>query len=241
MKLKFLTALSQEQVDLSTVLRECLGVKKVRWYHTLYFIRTYKELYRESVRIRELDPKKVVESPDCKIKRPSTIDSIAFGATVELQILFQNPGEREIGELMMETISLSCYESHTGKLFDSDSEDFKKFRDLVSNSDLEQMIGLYNWIDKNLNEAQEKWNTLFQNVKIYDQDWDNAGGQEMDKFSVLNSIKAACADFNLDYYRVLQVPYNLIQASSLSKATQNFIQDKMRIAIEARMKSKKLT
>jgi hypothetical protein len=239
MKLKFLTTLSQEKVDLSTVLRECLGVKKVRWYHTIYFIKTYKRLYREAERIRALDPKKITESSDCKIKRPTSIDSIAFGATVELQILFQNPGEREIGELMTETIALSCYESCTGKLFDSDTEDFKEFRELVANSDLEQMLGLYNWIDKNLNEAQEKWNTLFSNVRIYDQDWDNAGGRDMEKFSVLNTIKAACSDFNLDYYRVLQVPYNLIQASSLSKATQDFIQDKMRIAIEARMKSKK--
>ena len=239
MKLKFLTTLSQEKVDFSTVLRECLGVKKVRWYHTIYFIKTYKKLYRETERIRALDPKRITESPDCKIKRPTSIDSIAFGATVELQILFQSPGEREIGELMTETIALSCYESCTGKLFDSDTEDFKKFKELVANSDLEQMLGLYNWIDKNLNEAQEKWNTLFSNVRIYDQDWDNAGGKDMEKFSVLNTIKAACSDFNLDYYRVLQAPYSLIQASSLSKATQDFIQDKMRLAIEVRMKFKK--
>lgn len=239
MKLKFLTALSQEKVDFSIILRECLGVKKVRWYHTLYFIKVYKKLFRETEELRKLVPKEIPESPNCKIKRPESIESIAFGAMVELQILFQNPGEREVCELMIETISLSCYESHTKKPFDSETEDFKVFRELVSNSDLIQMLGLYNWIDKNFDETQEKWNTLFSGVKISDQDWDNAGGQMMDKFSVLNSIKAACRDFNLSYYDVLKLPFNLIQASSLSSATQNFIQDKMRAAIESKMKAKR--
>lgn len=241
MKLKFLTLLSQESIDYATLLREEVGFKKVRWYHTLYFIRSFKKLIGEVEVLRNLEPKKVEESKLCRIKRPDAVDQLSYGASIELQTLFQNPGEREIDELIIECISICCFISHTNnKEFSSDTQEFKEFRKLISNEDLVHMLGLYNWIDKNINSSIEKWNSLFTQVRVHDQDWDNAGGDSlMSKFDILNTIKKTCLAFNLDYHQVLQIPYGLVQANSLSEATKSYIQDKMRIAIELRMQSKR--
>lgn len=238
MKLRFLTPLSREEVDYSTILREVLKVKKVRWYHTIYFIRTFKKLSLEIEKLRDINPKNVEEHPDCRIKRPDSIDMIAYGAMTELQVLFQNPGTKEIGELMTEAIALVCYESHTKKPFDSDTEDFKKFKNYVADSDLIHMFGLHAWIDKQINASIEKWNGLFLSVKVEDKDWDNAGGAMMEKFYILNTIKKICVDFNVSYYDALKFPYALVQANSYSDATKGFIQDRMKTIIEARMKAK---
>jgi len=239
MELKFLTLLSQEKVDYQVLLQERLGFTKARWYHTMYFIRSFNKLAKEVEVLRNLDPKKVEESEDCRVKRPDSIETISYGAMVELQILFQNPGEKEIGDLIADSISISCFEFHTKKEFDSDSEDYKVFRKFIEESDVVHMLGLYNWIDKQITDSSEKWDRLFKNVQVFDEDWDNAGGAMMDKFNVLNTIKKTCSSFNLDYYKSLQLPYGLVQANSLSDATRYFIQDKMRTAIEARMKSKR--
>lgn len=237
MKLKFLTLLSKEDIDYKTILQERLGFTKARWYHTLYFIRSFKKLSEEVKELRNLDPKKVEESKDCRINKPENIESISYGAMVELQLLFQNPGEREIGELITESISLCCFESHTKKDFDSDSEDYKNFRKLIGEEDLIHMLGLYNWIDSSIIASTQKWNKLFQDVRVYDQDWDNAGGQMMDKFNVLTTVKKTCEAFNMDYYSALKLPYGLVQANSLSDATRYFIQDRMKSAIESRMRA----
>ena len=239
MKLKFLTLLSKENVDYKVILQERLGFTKARWYHTLYFISSFKKLSKEVEVLRNLDPKKVEESEDCRIKRPDSIETISYCAMVELQILFQNPGNKEIGELITESISICCFECHTKKNFDSDSEDYKAFRKLIEEEDLVHMLGLYNWIDKQITASTEKWNKLFQNVRVYDQDWDNAGGSMMDKFSVLTTVKKTCEAFNVDYYSALKLPFGLVQANSLSDATRYFIQDRMRVAIESRMKAKR--
>lgn len=237
MKLKFLTSISSEQIDYKTLLQEILGVKKLRWYDSIRFIRVFKKLSLEIESLRQLKVKEIEESKDCKVKRPDSIDLIAYGAMTELQVLFENPGEREIAELISETIALSCYESHTKNSFDSDSREFKKFLEYVSNSDLVEMLGLYNWIDAELKASKDKWDRHFTSVLVHDKDWDNAGGKMMEKFHILSTIKTTCAAFNLNYYEVLKFPYALVMTNLLSDSTKGFIQDRMRAIIESRMRT----
>lgn len=234
MKLKHLNAISKG-VDLKDILIEHLGVKKLRWYHTLYFMKISRQLILEAAVIQNLDPKKVEEDPNYKIIRPEAIDNIAFGAMVELQLLFSTPGDKEVGDLMIDMIALACFESHTKKPFDSDTEDFRSFKEELSESDLIGALGLFNWLDKAINESTELWNTVFKQVHVDNAEWDQAGGSMMDKFAMLNKVKSVCKDFNLDYYRSLQLPYNLVQSASLSNATANYIEDRMREVIESRM------
>lgn len=238
MKLKFLTAISTEKIDYTTILREYFGVKNLRWYQTLNFIKVFNKLKAEVEQLRKLDPKTVEENPDCRIKRPESLEIIAFGSMVELQMLFSSPGERSIEELISQMIALTCYEAHTKNKFDSDVSEFHKFRKLVLDSDLTDMLGLYGWIDNQLNLTVKKWNDLFESVKVSDKHWDSAGGSMMSKFDVLNTIRRTCSDFNVNYYEALQMPYGILQASSLSDATKSFIQDNMRSALQTEMENK---
>lgn len=238
MKLKFLTLLSQEKVEYKDLLDEILGLRKVRWYHTIYFMRAFRKLFGEVEVIRNLNPILVEESVDCKITRPKNLELISYGAMTELRALTSAPGDKEIGELIIETISLACFESHTKKPFDSDSIEYSNFKKLVSESDLVHMLGLHNWLNKENNESIEKWNGLFKQLEVHDEEWDNAGGSMMDKFNILNTIKKSCSAFNLSYHEVLKLPFALIQANSLSDATTYLIRDRMRVSVEGKLRTK---
>lgn len=235
MELKFLTLLSEEQIDYKLLLQKKLRRTKLRWYHTFLFLRTLSKLHKEIEVLRKLDPLKVEYSNECSVIKPDSIDLISYGAMIELQTLLQNPGDREVGDLIIEQIAISCYESHTKQKFDSDSEEFSNFRDFISEQDIVHMLGLHNWIHNQTQESIEKWNGLFEEVRVFDKDWDNAGGAQMKKFDVLNTIRKTCEAFNVNYYEALQMPYGLTQANCLSDATRYFIHDRMKDIIQARM------
>lgn len=238
MKIKFLTLLSKEEVDYTSLLVEILSLKKVRWYHTFYFIRTFKKIHREVEVFRNLDPLKIEEVKDCKIVRPKDLELIPYGAMVELRMLMQNPSKKEIGELIIETISIACYNSHTkSEEFDSDSDSYKEFVKLVSEQEVVSMLGLHNWIFSQNEKSIEKWNKLFTGVQVFDKDWDDAGGALMGKFDVLSTIKASCTDFNIDYKGAINLSFGLVQANTFSRMTSTFIQDKMRQTIQRRMQT----
>lgn len=239
MKLKFLAPLSEEKVNYREILKERLGLKKVRWYHAFYFLKTVRQLTVEIEALRNLNPKEVKEVEGCKIKRPGKIDQLPYGAMVELQVLFQNPGDRDICELITQCIAVACYHSHTDKDFDSDKKEFQDFIKHIGEQDLVSMLGLYNWIDREINASVAKWNQLFKQVEVHDQDWDNAGGHMMSKFDVLSTIEKTCLAFNVDYKGALQMSYGLVQANNLKNSTRAFIQDKMRQNLEIKMKAKR--
>lgn len=227
---------STNKIDVKQILQEILGTKRLRWYHALKFLKTYKSLSREIERLSQLDPKLVEENPNCKIKKPEQIDSISLGAMIELQIMFQNPGERTLQELYLNTLSLSLFESHCQKPFDSNSQEYKEFQQLLLNTDIETIFGLFNWVTSAYDKSIEFWNKQFNQVQVSNADWDQAGGKMMEKFSILNNIKSVCQEFNLSYQQALQIEYGLSQASQLSKATLSFIEDNMRVNMESRMR-----
>ena len=101
------------------------------------------------------------------------------------------------------------------------------------------MFGLYNWIVRNLTTSAEDWNKRFFSVEVSDQDYETAGGHRMAQFNVITTIKSICEDFNLPFKEAWQLSYNLIQTNSYAKATQNHIQDQMRILKEGKMNAKR--
>jgi hypothetical protein len=237
-QLRHLDIISKEKIDYKGL----VGTFN-RWkvWKVFSFIKSIKELYVEIEAFHTLDFEKVEESPDCKIKRPEEIDLIPFSAMVELQILFSSGGSinREMGELITDTIAYSCYSSNKEVPFDSDSDEFKSFRQEVSNTDLMQMLGLYKWVDRSIIKSQENWESLFQAVEVVDKDYEQAGGGRMSQFNIINTIKSTCTDFNIPYKEALLFPYGMTQANSLAKATQAHIQHLMSKAIEERMRAER--
>lgn len=240
-KLKHLDIISKETVDYKELANIIGRFNKWKFWKVFKFIKSFKEMYVEIESFNTLDFTKIEEDPNCKIKRPESIDMIPFSAMVELQILFgsANSPDREIGELVIDTISYSCYDSNCTVPFDSDSEAFKNFREEVANSELLPMIGLYRWIDASVTESQENWSNSFNQVEVFDKDYEQAGGSRMSQFNILMTIKNTCTDFNLPYKEALLMPYGMTQANSLAKATQAHIQHLMSQAIEERMRAER--
>lgn len=240
-KLKHLDVISQEKVNYIELANIIGRFNRWKFWKVFKFIKSFKEMYAEIESFHKLDLNKIEESPNCKILRPESIDLIPFVAMVELQILFNSSDspDKEVGELITDTIAYSCYSSNRTVPFESDSKEFKEFREEVSNSDLLDMVGLYKWINKSVTESQRTWEILFQQVEVVDKDYEQAGGGRMSQFNVLMTIKNTCTDFNLPYKEALLLPYGMTQANSLAKATQTHIQHLMSKAIEERMRAER--
>ena len=100
-------------------------------------------------------------------------------------------------------------------------------------------MGLFNWITKSLEESITMWNDRFSSVALDDPDYDQAGGDRMGQFNVVNTIKGICNDFNLPFEKAWLMSYNLVQTNNYSQATASRIQDDLRIYKEAKLKAQR--
>ena len=237
-ELKYLDIISAEKVDYAYLLRDIRGFTKWRFWNIFYFIKLNKEIYRETERIRQLDLTKEISLEGCEIKKPEQIDLISYAAMIELHSLFSSEEalDRPVGELMIETITISCFSANNTSPYNSDSQEFRDFKTRVENCSLVPMLGLYKWISKSVEESTKTWNEAFFQVEIKNPEYDAAGGQRMRQFNVLLTLQNIAKDFNVSYTEAWQVPYGMTQVSSLASATAAHIQQTMSTIIETRMK-----
>jgi hypothetical protein len=237
-KLKYLDIISADKVDYAYLLSDICGIKKWRRWHILYFMKSYRALYKEVERIRKLDLTEPVDLEDCEIQKPQQIDLITYAAMIELHSLFTSESsiDRPVGDLMADTITMACFSANNKEPYDSESQAWKDFKTRVENCDMMQMIGLYKWISKAVDESTVTWNEAFFDVEVPNPDYDDAGGKRMNQFNVLLTLQNIAKDFNVSYVEAWQVPYGMSQVSSLAQATRGYVQHNMTKIIEARMK-----
>lgn len=238
LKLKHLDLVSNEQVNYSAIARSLLKHKRWQFWKVFKFTKQLAELDKCITEVRNLDLKTVEEQDDYTIKRPSSVDEITLIAMLELQGLFDSGGEDIlIGELITHSIAIVCFSANVEGNFSVGSKEFADFKKQVSESDLIGAMGLYRWISETFSSSAEDWNRSFFEVEIKNKEYDQAGGQMLDKFNVLATIRQTCADFNVNYDDALQMPYGITQANSLYNATRNFVESRMTDIAEARMKT----
>lgn len=238
-KLRHIDLVISKPIQYMKLLEDMFNYKHT-WFNRIFrYKKAFEKIYKYVKYFQQLSPKDLDYMEGSRIKKPSSIDNITFIAMMEINMLFSNEGnsERPIGELMAEVISIVCYSANVNQNFDIDSYSFKKFKKHVENQPAYQMIGLYNWIDKEIRESGKLWTELFFDVEVIDKDYMAAGGDSMKAFNVINSIRSICEDFNVTYKEAWQMTYSVTQTSSLSRATSAFIQDKMSKIKEARMKA----
>lgn len=240
-KLKHLDVVAQDVPEYATIMKEELAYSNNWFSRKLNFIKKFKTAFLLVNEIRQINPIDLTWTEDCPIKKPTNIDFITFQAMMELQALLNGAKDSEdFTSLIAESISIACFSAHHPHLdYDSESEVFKSFKQEVLNSKYVDMFGLYNWIVQSLTESAEGWNQRFFSVEIKDDDYEAAGGSRMSQFNVISTIKSICEDFNLPFKDAWQLSYNLVQTNSYAKATQNHIQDNMRILKEAKMNAKR--
>lgn len=237
-KLKHLGLISTEQVDIKPILFDNYRYNKWKVWKIFELIRFTKDLTFKINEVRQMDFSKAEEIESCSIKRPKTIDIISFAAMIELNQFIENADTEKDGieTLISNVIAMACFSANVSGDFDTEDVSYQKFLNTVLNSDLVEMMGLYQWISDALNASSEYWSQRFGEVEVEDKDYMQAGGKKMNQFNVLNTIKSTATDFNISYKEALQMSYGMTQANSLSKATAAFVQNNMEKIIEARMK-----
>lgn len=240
LRLKDIENIGSSRPDYTSIMKEVIGYNNFYIGRKYRFSKAFKKAHYLVTQAREIDPKLVLLDNKCLINKPNTIDNITFRAMMELQSYFGSyTSEKDFGEFVARTIAIACYQENCEGKYDSNCQQFKEFEFKVLNSPLWQMVGLYNWIDKSLQESELEWNKRFLSVQVEDADYEQAGGHRMNQFNVLNTVKAICLDFNCSYDDAWQMSYALTQTNSYAKATANHIQDQMRQVKEAKMKKQR--
>lgn len=237
LKLRHLELLEAENIDYATLMIELNGYKNTWWNKKFIFLKSFAKTFKFIEYVKGLDPSLIERDPNCKIKCPESIDDITFMAMMELQTLLNTDSEKSLALLMAEAIAISCFSENHKIDFNVDGLEFEDFKNRVFESPAIEMLGISNWINKELKESQQHWSQQFFSVEVIDKDYEQAGGHKMSAFNIINTIKSICSDFNYTEKEAWQVSYSLTQINSLSKATSAYIQNQMSIIKEARMKT----
>lgn len=237
-KLKHLGKLTQEKLDVQEIMTDVVGYKNHWWMRPFNFMSKFKAAYLVSQAIRSIDLAKLELPKEPKVKVPKNIDFISFQAMMELQATMSNATEEsDVIDVVAQIICIATFSENFDIDYDSDSKEFKNYKEQILNTELINMFGVYNWICKAVEESANMWNERFLSVQILDEDYEQAGGSRMAQFNVITTIKTICSDFNLPFKDAWQMSYNLIQTNSYAKATQNHIKDNMRVLKETKMKA----
>lgn len=228
--------ISQPEVDYSKIMIEVLGYRNPLIGRKYVFEKKFKQAILLVEEAKQIVIKDIQWTEDCVIKRPNSIDNITFRAMMEIQALLSSNHGKSVTQLMIEMISIACFSENVKEDYSSNTQSFKDFTHKVSQCNLIHMLGLYNWIDKELEQSALRWEKLFLSVQLEDKDYEMAGGSRMKQFNVLLTVKSLCQEFNCTYDQAWQMSYALTQTNSYAKACQGFTQDQMRRIKEARMK-----
>lgn len=240
LRLKDIENISNEDVDYKIIMREVLGFKNKYFLRKYIFAKKFKEALYLVKEAQGVNPTLVVRSELTSIKVPYNIDNISFRAMLELRTTLHNyDGVSDFGEHCSKVIAIACYSSNFDDDYNSLCKGFIEFENKILISPIWEMVGIYNWINKQLDESDETWNKRFLSVELEDPDYISAGGNRMDQFNVNTTIKTLCKSYNVTYKEAWQLPYVLSQTNSYSMATYNHIQDQMRIIKENKMRIEK--
>jgi len=229
---------SSNKPDIAIIMTEIIGYNNFYIGRKYRFRKAFRKAYFLLREARNINPKNVLMDNRCKIKVPDVIDNITFRAMMELKsILGGNLSKNSYSEYMALIITVACYSENNNGEYSSSSIKFKRFYNRIMQSPLWQMVGIFNHIESEVLKSNLEWEKRFLSVAVDDEDYEKAGGNRMQQFNVINTIKNVCNDFNLSYEKAWQISYSLTQTNSYAKATANHIQEQMRILKEIKMKA----
>ena len=241
LRLRDLPAIMGEKLDMEYLLREVAQYKVPKKNKGKDFVNAYEEMLLFTTDFMDkysLDEEFVVSSTNT-IKSPVQIDAISYVGTLELQSLRASSSDLPLEEFVKKFLGLACFEAnHKGENLDNESDSYKAFEEKIFNSDLIEMLSMYKYLDKLMEENQKFWSQKFFEVSSPDPDYTQAGGDRMNAFNVIETLEAMCSRFNVSHKEAWHIPYNMVQASNLAKATQSDIQSKMSDIKEAKAKQK---
>lgn len=236
-KIKHLELISSKEVDFPFIMKDVFGYKNT-WIDKIFLFRyKFKKIYSVLKHMRTINISKLDDVENCSIRYPRDIDSISFQARLEIKMI-KGKDNIPITEKIINTVALACFETHFDRSFDSDSKLFIKFKKVISNKPLLEIMSLFNVIDTSISKSDKFWNEMFLKMQITDKHFEQVGGSViMKQFSLPKLIKKGIKDYNCSYEEVFLKPYSLLQYNSLELAAENWIQDQIRQLKEREFKA----
>lgn len=233
-KLKHLDILIDEDgKGLSTLMVDILDYKNSFFGKAKFFVKNFLKIKEIVAEISAIDHNSVELNDDCFIKKPATIDSICYFAMLNLKSILESVSDLSMSEHMAKVIAISTFESNRFSKYNPESLSFKNHEEIIMNANMFDMIALYNWVREDVQKTSKNWDQLFFSVEVVDKDLQNAGGEGLSQFNVINTIKGLCSDFNVNDEEAVHRSYHTVMTNSYSKAYSTFVQENIRVKKEA--------
>jgi hypothetical protein len=237
-RLKDLENVSSENVNIANLMHEAYGFKNKGIFKAFRFMKIWKQVNHDTNLVRATDVSKIAFK-ECCIAKPSHIEKITYSAMMELNGLLSREHNVPLSEVIADIISTACFSENIKEDFDTESKQYLYFKNRILNSPILEMFGLYNSIIEEVQKSSEDWEEKFFSVEIEDPDYEQAGGQRMAQFNVINTLKKICKDFNRNDKEAWQMPFYMVQHNSYESASKNFTQQQMTTLKEIKMRSER--
>jgi len=242
-KLKHLDLIIEQdnsKKDFATLMREVLGYKNSVFGKAKWFVKNFLKIKGMVAKISSMDYSKMEINENSIIKKPVSVDHVTYLQMLELQSLVNSNDGESMSAYIARVIAITTYGENRTNEYKADSPSFNNHLHIVLNQPLKDMVGLYNWILKDIDKTSKDWQERFLSVEVTDNDFTRAGGDNLQQFNVLFTIKTLCKEFNVSEKEAWHISYYLAQTNSYATAYQGFIQENIRIAKEAEIKAKSL-
>ncbi len=236
-KLKYLKAITGNTVDYKYLMKDAFYFKENKFFNKLFYKYCYLKAYKMFNGIKDIDLTKVEFKKDCSLKHYLNIDDLPYIAYLELQATLSGNHDFENIDLVANVVAKACFKEYFKNDYDSLGNHYKTMVDIVLETDIESVFGLYNKIIKDVTDSNSYWEEKFVQVMVDDPDYDQANQGIMSQFNIIETLKSLCSDFNCTLNEAWQFTYSTVQTNNLSKSSRNFVQDRLRLIKEEKMKA----
>lgn len=227
------------EINYPNIMRDVLGYKNGWWDRRVMFKYKFKKIYDIIQILSSVDISKLSTHEGCKIKAPKSVDSLPYQARIEIDQI-RLAGSDDIVDLMAQVIALSCFTTNVGVTFNSDSDLFNKWKQSILNQPLIDMVGLYNDLEKSLDQSNNNWNKLFAQVHVDDKDYQAVNGAMfLSRFNLLSTIKKLIKEFRVSYKEAFLMEYRLVMTNNLEDASRGYVGESMRLHKERVFKAQR--
>lgn len=236
-KLRHFDTLSSEdasKIDYATLMVDVLDYKNSLFGKTKWFVKNFSIINLLVQEVRQISTDDVVLNDSCNTKKPLTIDDISYLSMLNLQS-YLDIGEfgDSISHHVSKVVAMATYGANKSINYKPDSISYTRYEESLLDKPLFDMLGLYNWVIKDLVRSRKDWDDRFFSVEVLDKDFEKHGGQDMRQFNVINTVKNLCKDFNTPEKDVWNFSYSLVMTNNYEKAFAYWIQKNIQVAKEA--------
>tara|TARA_B110000285_G_scaffold218295_1_gene267586 strand:+ start:323 stop:1060 length:738 start_codon:yes stop_codon:yes gene_type:complete len=238
-KLKHLDIiLEDKKKDFATLMVDVLGYKNSIFGKAKFFVKNFLEMKKMLEDIEKVDFEKIPLNENSHIKKPSSINDIPYLAMLNLRGVVDNQSELSMANYIAKIIAIATYSENRSSLYKPESKSFNNYVNNLMNVSLFDMVALYVHITNDLKNTSKEWDERFMSVEIKDSYLENAGGEGLAQFNVVNTIKGLCNEFNVTHEEAMYISYSLVMTSAYSKAYSGYVQENIRIKKEAEYNAK---